>query len=294
MAQEDVEKSGKNERKSRQVVIFNLGDEEFGVDIKEIREIIRMDKITPIPNTADYIRGVINLRGKIIVILDLAAKLGIHSDKPDDKKRIIIIETDKNTTGMIVDSAKEIMNLTSEHLKEAPAYITKKIDSDYIEGVGIIDERLIILLDLAKVLRGNDAETIKDIEKQSSFLKQQIKIETTKESKTPNKEKLSEENSKYEKISPTLKDVGEEFHFITHEGKPLRNVHELLDYIKNLDGSTFRSFVNEEKNDFYEWIKHSVKDDHLAERIKNIKSKEDITQEIMKRILSTVVEQDKK
>jgi len=159
---EEEKKEGSEER---QIVIFNLGKEEFGVNINEVREIIRMEQITKIPNTAAYIEGVINLRGGIIVVIDLAMKLGLPDKEVDNNTRIIVIEVDKNTVGMVVDSATEVLRLRANQVEPAPAVITQKIDSDYIEGVGILDERLLILLDLAKVLQAKEIEHIQQVQK---------------------------------------------------------------------------------------------------------------------------------
>jgi purine-binding chemotaxis protein CheW len=144
----------------RQLVVFKLGEEEFGVNISEVREIIRMEEITKIPNTSAYIKGVINLRGGIIVVIDLALKIGLQSKPIDNNTRIIVIEVDESTVGMIVDSATEVIRLTADQVQPAPQMITQKINSDYIEGVGVIDERLLILLDLVKVLIAEDLHVI--------------------------------------------------------------------------------------------------------------------------------------
>jgi purine-binding chemotaxis protein CheW len=136
----------------RQIVVFALGKEEFGVNISEVREIIRMEQITKIPNTESYIKGVINLRGGIIVVVDLAMKLGLEYNKTDKNTRILVVEIGKNSIGMIVDSATEVRRLESSQVQPAPSIITEKINADFIEGVGILGERLLILLDLAKVI----------------------------------------------------------------------------------------------------------------------------------------------
>lgn len=154
----------KNRFTERQLVIFRLAGEEFGVDIAEVREIIKMEAITRIPNTDSYISGVINLRGKIIVVIDLAKKLNLPLSKQDKDTRIIVIEVSGSTVGMIVDSCNEVIRLSAEHIEPAPPIITQRINADYIEGVGIIIERLIILLDLAKVLAGTEIERVKSIQ----------------------------------------------------------------------------------------------------------------------------------
>jgi len=150
----------------RQLVVFRIGHEEFGVNIDEVREIIRMEKVTQIPNTPGYIKGVINLRGNIIVVIDLAMKLGFPTKETDKDTRIIVIKVENNTVGMVVDYATEVLRLAGDKIEPAPAIITSKIEADYIEGVGVLDERLLTLLDLAKVLKAKDAEYIRTIQKQ--------------------------------------------------------------------------------------------------------------------------------
>ena len=182
------EKKEKEELEERQIVIFNIGKEEFGVNITEVREIIRMEQITKIPNTESFIEGVINLRGGIIVVIDLAMKLGLPDKEVDKNTRIIVIEVNDNTVGMVVDSATEVLRLKSDQIEPAPAVITEKIDSDYIEGVGILDERLLILLDLAKVLHAKEIEHIQQLHK--TIPKEAAKPEIkTEEIETPAEKK---------------------------------------------------------------------------------------------------------
>lgn len=152
----------------RQIIIFKLSDEEFGVDINEVREIIRVEQITKIPNTASYIKGVINLRGGIIVVLDLAMKLNLPAKKSDKNSRIIIIEINNNTVGMIVDYATEVIRIDTSQIEPAPAIIKQKIDAEYIEGVGVLGERLLILLDLAKLLEAKEIEQIEQVQQNTN------------------------------------------------------------------------------------------------------------------------------
>ena len=154
----------------QQLVIFKLADEEFGVDINKVKEIIRWEDISRIPNAAPYIKGVINLRGSIVVVNDLAMKLGLPSSEISDDTRILIVEVEDNTVGMIVDSATEVLQLPGDKIKEAPSMVTDTIDHNFIEGVGVLDEkRLLSLLNLSKVLESKDYEQIfqaqKEVEK---------------------------------------------------------------------------------------------------------------------------------
>jgi purine-binding chemotaxis protein CheW len=145
----------------RQLVIFKIAGEEFGVDINEVKEIIRWEDVTRIPNTESYIKGVINLRGSIVVVNDLAMKLGLPSKEVDDDTRILVVEVDDNTVGMVVDSATEVLHIEGEKVQDAPEMITSGIDQNYIDGVGVLDEkRLLTLLDLSKVMVSTDYEKI--------------------------------------------------------------------------------------------------------------------------------------
>jgi len=145
----------------QQLVVFKLAGEEFGVNINKVKEIIRWEEVTRIPNTAPYIKGVINLRGNIIVINDLAMKLGLPTKTIDDNTRILVVEVGNNTVGMIVDSATEVLRLEGEKIRDAPSMITTNIDHNYIEGVGLLSEkRLLTLLDLSRVLESKDYEQI--------------------------------------------------------------------------------------------------------------------------------------
>jgi purine-binding chemotaxis protein CheW len=141
-------KTAKKVFNEQQLVVFELAGEEFGVNINKVKEIIRWEEVTRIPNTPSYIKGVINLRGNIIVVNDLAMKLGLPSKNIDDNTRILVVEVGNNTIGMIVDSATEVLRLEGEKLRDAPSMITSNINQNYIQGVGLLSEkRLLTLLD---------------------------------------------------------------------------------------------------------------------------------------------------
>lgn len=152
----------------KQLVIFRLGSEEFGVDISEVKEIIKMEDITTIPNIEDTIKGVINLRGKIIVVMSLAKKLNLQAKQADKDTRIIIIEIGDNVVGMIVESVEEVLRVTSDKISPSPEIINREINADYLEGVCVLNQRLIILLDLAKILNTKDKDNIAKIQEQKS------------------------------------------------------------------------------------------------------------------------------
>ncbi len=148
-----------------QLVIFQLGGEEFAVDIMQVQEIIRMPETTRIPQAPEYVKGVINLRGKIIVVVSLDVKFNIEAKEVDENSRVIVVEVDDTILGMVVDSVSEVIRLPHSSVENAPDIITSKIKAEYIEGVGKLDERLLILLDLKKVLQESEMDQISNIKK---------------------------------------------------------------------------------------------------------------------------------
>jgi purine-binding chemotaxis protein CheW len=154
-----------NDGRILQLVTFRLGNEEFGVDILKVQEINRMMDITRIPNAPPFIEGVINLRGKIIPIVDLRKKLGFDSGNGQSEKttRIIVVELDGLVLGFIVDSVSEVLRIP-ENTIEPPPSIVGGVESDYIEGVGKLDNRLLILLELKKLFSSTDRKDIEGFE----------------------------------------------------------------------------------------------------------------------------------
>ncbi len=137
-----------------QLVTFHLGDEEFAVDILNIQGINRMIEITKVPNSPDYVEGIICLRGKILPIIDLRRRLGLPTKEYDKSTRFIVVEIENKIIGFIVDSVCEVLRI-NRNLTEPPPAIVAGIASDYITSVAKLEDRLIILLDLNKVLTDN-------------------------------------------------------------------------------------------------------------------------------------------
>ena len=133
-----------------QLVTFLLGEEMYGIDILAVQEIIRMESITEIPRTADYVEGVINLRGKVIPVIDLRKRFNLPIQDETKDTRIIVVEIEDKIIGMIVDGVSKVLRLPAS-LVEPPSPIVGGIDSNYIKGVGKVNENLIILLDLTKI-----------------------------------------------------------------------------------------------------------------------------------------------
>lgn len=140
------------QKKEYQLVVFKIGDEEFGVDISQVREIGRLIEITYMPKAPVFIEGVVNLRGQIVAIIDLAKRLGISSSPRGENTRIVVVEIGENTVGMIVDSVSEVLRLSSDDIEDVPGIIETEVPEHYIRGVGKLKDRLLVLLDLNRVL----------------------------------------------------------------------------------------------------------------------------------------------
>jgi purine-binding chemotaxis protein CheW len=138
---------------STQVVSFKLGPEEYGVDIAQVQEINRMVAVTHVPRAPVFMEGVINLRGQLIPIIDLRTRFGMPRADQSKNTRIVVTEVGGKRIGMVVDSVSEVLRLPVDAVEPAPDMIAG-IDTDYIRGVGKVDDRLIILLDLAKIITG--------------------------------------------------------------------------------------------------------------------------------------------
>lgn len=152
-----------NEGTILQLVTFKLGTEEFGVDILKVQEINKMMNITRIPNAPAFIEGVINLRGKIIPIVDLRKRLGFNGQGYDKSTRIIVVELEGLVLGFIVDSVSEVLRIPGNTIEPPPSMVSG-IESEYIEGVGKLDDRLLILLELKKVFSTPEKKDIESAE----------------------------------------------------------------------------------------------------------------------------------
>ena len=144
-----------------QVVSFKLGSEEYGVDIAQVQEINRMVAVTHVPRGPQFMEGVINLRGQLIPIIDLRARFGMARAEHTKNTRIVVTEIGAKRVGMVVDSVSEVLRLPVEDIEPAPEMITG-VDTEYIRGVGKIEDRLIILLDLARIISGAEKRELEN------------------------------------------------------------------------------------------------------------------------------------
>jgi purine-binding chemotaxis protein CheW len=143
---------------------FQLAQEEYGLEILKVREIIGLMEITRVPRTREFIRGVINLRGKVIPVVDLRLKFGMPACEATDQTVIIVVQWTVDsrplTMGILVDQVLEVLNIDGAHIEPPPALGAASLDSEFILGVGKHERRIVFLLDIAKVLSTDEAREV--------------------------------------------------------------------------------------------------------------------------------------
>jgi purine-binding chemotaxis protein CheW len=148
--------------KDIQVVGLRIGRETFGIPIGMVREIVRVPEITSVPNAPDYIEGVINLRGRIVPVVDLRKRFREVVAAPNKKNRIVVVELDGRPIGLIVNSASEVLKIPPSEI-EAPHAVFQEGELNYITGVGKIRGRLVILLDLSRILQRGELRRLDEV-----------------------------------------------------------------------------------------------------------------------------------
>ena len=148
-----------------QLVTFMLGEEEFGVPISQIQEIDRLGKVTKVPNAAQFIEGITNLRGEVIPVLDTRKRFELEAKPADDRTRIIIVDLGGTKTGLVVDSVREVLNLARKDIAPPPEAIGSGIDQQFISGIGKVDEgkRMIVLLDVERILSRQEQSHLSEV-----------------------------------------------------------------------------------------------------------------------------------
>jgi purine-binding chemotaxis protein CheW len=155
---------GGMKEKAMQLVGFNIGSELFGVNILSVQEIIRTTPITPIPDSPDFIEGVINLRGNIIPVIDLRKRLNLLTEGFDRESLwIVILNVDNRVTGFIVDHVTQVLKINADVVKPAPDLVVAGLQSQYIKGVCKIDDRLLVLLDFNQILRVDEIKKLRTL-----------------------------------------------------------------------------------------------------------------------------------
>lgn len=147
-----------------QLVTFGIDEEEFGVDILRVQEIIRIMEITKVPKSPPFVEGVINLRGKVIPIIDLRRRFGMPAKKYDKSTRIIVVDISMSTIGFVVDSVSEVLRIPASTVEPTPpSALIGQNDSNYISGMSKLSDRLLILLDLDKLLTSEELEAVESV-----------------------------------------------------------------------------------------------------------------------------------
>lgn len=157
-----LEESKKGTSELLQLVSFMIGSEEFAINILSVQEINRMLQITKVPNAPAFVSGVVNLRGKVIPVIDLRTKLGLPIKEFDKNTRIVVVEVKDKTVGFIVDAVKEVLRIPT-NITEPPPELVTGINSEFIMAVGKLEDRLITLIDIEKVLSNSDTKTLAEV-----------------------------------------------------------------------------------------------------------------------------------
>jgi purine-binding chemotaxis protein CheW len=148
--------------KELQIVGFRVGRETFGVPISLVHEIVRVPEITAVPEAPDYVEGVINLRGKIISVLDLRKRFGETEITESKKNRILVVEVEGKMVGLIVDAASEVLKVPATEI-DLPPNVFDEGELNYVTGVGKLRGRLIIMIDLTKILQKGELRRLGEI-----------------------------------------------------------------------------------------------------------------------------------
>ncbi len=147
------------EARAGKYLTFVLGEEEYGIEILKVREIIGMVDITSIPQTPDYVKGVINLRGKVIPVIDLRLKFAMAAAEQTEETCIIVVDLSGVEVGTVVDKVSEVLNVAAQDIENAPSF-GAAVDTDFILGMGKTNDRVTILLNIDKVLDADEIATL--------------------------------------------------------------------------------------------------------------------------------------
>ena len=150
------------QKDEQQLVVFDLSTESYGVDIGEVREIIRLQEITRVPRTPEFVEGVINLRGGVIPVVDLRKRFNLPVTDETNDNRIVVVDIGGQNIGVIVDAVTEVLRITTDSI-EPPASVITTDESEYLLGIAKLEDRLIILLDLKQVLSEAEQSAVEEV-----------------------------------------------------------------------------------------------------------------------------------
>ncbi len=152
---------------SRELLTFTLGSEEYGIDILKVQEIRGYEAVTSIANAPEFIKGVINLRGIIVPIVDMRIKFKLGSVTYGETTVVIILNIANRVVGMVVDGVSDVTTLKADEIKPAPEF-GAGLDTQYLQGLGTVDDRMIILVDIEKLMTSRDMELIETAEEMAA------------------------------------------------------------------------------------------------------------------------------
>jgi purine-binding chemotaxis protein CheW len=159
MEKSEANKKSSKSRAVQEEIVFNqwatfkVNNELFAIDVMQVKEVLRYSEITPVPGSSSYIKGIINLRGNVVTVIDTRLLFSLSARKTDDDTRIIVVEyNEQEVVGMVVDSVDEVVNIPQNDIERAPSVASDDSDRRFVQGVSYYENNLIILLDLAKML----------------------------------------------------------------------------------------------------------------------------------------------
>jgi purine-binding chemotaxis protein CheW len=147
-----------------QLISFEVGDEEYGLEILRVKEVIRIREITRLPKAPRFVKGIINLRGDVIPIIDLRDRFGLEHKEYTVMTRVIVVDVEGKLVGMVVDAASQVVRIPSDQI-EPPPPIVGGISAEYIKGVGKLDDRLVILLNIDRILTVEEKVELRKLER---------------------------------------------------------------------------------------------------------------------------------
>ena len=160
-----MQKENQEKKEDRQILVFSVANEEMGLDISCVREVLRPQAIYPLPKTPPFIDGVINLRGHIAALIDLRKRLDARQIEDENNKRIIVCKLNKSIVGLTVSSLKEIITLSEEHIRPTPEVVSMQMETDVVSGIATVGNRMIAILDLEHILTKKEAVELSALER---------------------------------------------------------------------------------------------------------------------------------
>ena len=150
-----------DEIQENKFLMCKIGDETYGIDIQHVTDIIELQKITEVPDMPQYVKGVINLRGNVIPVIDMRLRFGMESKEFDDRTVITVVNIKSNSIGFIVDTATEVVDIPEKSIDPPPSFHESGEQKKYIAGLGKLEDQVIILLDMEKLVGEKEIESIK-------------------------------------------------------------------------------------------------------------------------------------